>query len=136
MSIDRICKSTYLHKPHNYRHTDKGCDWIVTGLWIYVRDYADAKIGCVPVACHLLCSYMPRELPGRGTKGAGIPRDLPGRLSLPLPPLSFAFYHLSYHSLPSTSPFPTPKPSHEQSLVLWWQILGCETETPRIFRAA
>ncbi len=28
----------------------------------YVRDYADAKIGCVPVACHLLSSYKPREL--------------------------------------------------------------------------
>ncbi len=30
---------------------------------IYVRDYADAKIGCVPEACHLLCYHLPRELP-------------------------------------------------------------------------
>ncbi len=34
---------------------------------IYVKDYADAKFGCVPVACHFLCHYMPRDLPGRGS---------------------------------------------------------------------
>ncbi len=28
---------------------------ISTQIAIYVRDYTDAKIGCVPVACHLLC---------------------------------------------------------------------------------
>ncbi len=39
-----------------------------------VKDYADAKFGCVPVECHLLCHYRPRELAGRGTKGPGIPR--------------------------------------------------------------
>ena len=31
-----------------------------------VKDYADAKFGWVPVACHLLCHYRPRELHGRG----------------------------------------------------------------------
>ena len=35
-------------------------------LPIYVKDYADTKFGCVPVAFHLLCYYRPRELPGRG----------------------------------------------------------------------
>ena len=25
---------------------------------LMVRDYGDTKIGCVPVACHLLCKYM------------------------------------------------------------------------------
>ncbi len=45
-------------------------NWWDIGLWrllIYVRDYVDAKIGCVPVAYYLLCNCMPRELPGRGT---------------------------------------------------------------------
>ena len=34
---------------------------------IYVKDYADAKFGCVPVAQPKICHYRPRELPGRGT---------------------------------------------------------------------
>ncbi len=46
---------------------------------IYVKDYADAKFGCVPVAQPKTCHCRPRELPGRGTKGPGIPRDLPGK---------------------------------------------------------
>ncbi len=40
---------------------------------IYVKDYADAKIECVPVAFHFLCHFRPRELPGRGTKGLPCP---------------------------------------------------------------
>ncbi len=44
---------------------------------MYTFHYGDAKIGCFSVACHLLCNYMPRDLPGRGTKGPGMPRDLP-----------------------------------------------------------
>ena len=32
---------------------------------IYVKDYADAKFGCVPVAFHFLWHYRPRELSGR-----------------------------------------------------------------------
>ncbi len=39
---------------------------------IYVKDYADAKFGCVPVDFHFLCHYRPRELPGRGTKGLAL----------------------------------------------------------------
>ncbi len=35
---------------------------------IYVKDYADAKFGCVPVAQPKTCHCGPRELPGRGTK--------------------------------------------------------------------
>ncbi len=31
---------------------------------IYVKDYADAKFGCVPVAQPKTCHYRPRELPG------------------------------------------------------------------------
>ncbi len=34
---------------------------------IYVKDYADAKFGCVPVAQPKTCHCGPRELPGRGT---------------------------------------------------------------------
>ena len=48
-------------------------------MLIYVKDYADAKFGCVPVAQPKTCHYRPRELPGRDTKGPGIPRDLPGK---------------------------------------------------------
>ncbi len=44
---------------------------------IYVKDYADAKFGCLPVVQTKTCHYRPRELPGMGTKGPGIPRDLP-----------------------------------------------------------
>ncbi len=47
-------------------------------------------VGCVPVACHLLCNFMGRELHGMGAKV------------------------VSFH-------------------VLWWQVFGCTTETPRIF---
>ncbi len=36
---------------------------------MYVKDYADAKFGCVPVAQPKTGHYRPRELPGRGTKG-------------------------------------------------------------------
>ncbi len=43
---------------------------------IYIRDFSNAKIGCVPVAFLLLCNYMPSELPGMGTKGYGMPRDI------------------------------------------------------------
>ncbi len=50
---------------------------------IHVRDYADAKIGCVRAAFHLLCNYMPRELPGSGTKGPWMPTDLSGRVKRP-----------------------------------------------------
>ena len=52
---------------------------------IYVKDYADAKFGCVPVAQPKTCHYRPRELPGRSTKGPGIPRDLPGMGTYTLP---------------------------------------------------
>ena len=31
---------------------------------IYVKDYADVKFGCVPVAQPKTCHYRPRELPG------------------------------------------------------------------------
>ncbi len=41
---------------------------------IYVKDYADAKFGCVSVAKPKTCHYRPRELPGRDTKGPGTPR--------------------------------------------------------------
>ncbi len=51
----------------------------MAGVKIYVKDYADAKFGCFPVAQPNTCHYRPRELPGRGTKGPGIPRDLPGK---------------------------------------------------------
>ncbi len=42
---------------------------ILRGKLLYVKDYADAKFGCVPMAFHFLCHYRARELPGRGTKG-------------------------------------------------------------------
>ena len=53
-------------------------NWLLSGF-LHVKDYADTKFGCVPVACHLLCPYRPRELPGRSIKGLGIPRELPGK---------------------------------------------------------
>ncbi len=59
--------------PLNNRHRIQG------QRSIYVKDYADAKFGCVPVAQPKTCHYRPRELPGRGTKGPGIPRHLPGK---------------------------------------------------------
>ena len=43
--------------------------WILSAVRIYVKDYADVKFGCVPVAQPKTCHYRPRELPGRGTKG-------------------------------------------------------------------
>ncbi len=33
-------------------------------ILINVKDYVDAKFGCVPLAFHFLCHYKPRELPG------------------------------------------------------------------------
>ena len=71
--------------------------------------------GCVQVAFHLLCNYMPRELPGMG--------GVPEKHGLPFPAFCL--------------PFQPPKASHAHSPVLWWQVLGCTTKTPsRIFRFA
>ncbi len=46
--------------------------WFGTTLTlVYVRYMSEImrtqKLG-VPVACHVLCNYMPMELPGKGTK--------------------------------------------------------------------
>ncbi len=32
----------------------------------YIRDYEDTIFWCVPMACHLLCNSMPRELSREG----------------------------------------------------------------------
>ncbi len=68
------------------------------------------KNGCVPVACHRLCNYIPREQHGKGTKRSGCPK---------------LFCLLSLHFL-------LPK-RLIQSPLLWWQVLYCATDIPRIF---
>ena len=58
--VMQTCRPPQKYSPPSGKtYTIFECTLILSELnfWIYVRDYADAKIGCVPVACHLLCNY-------------------------------------------------------------------------------
>ena len=52
-----------INQDHTYTQLSK--------IGLYVKDYADAKFECVPVAQPKTCHYRPREVHGRGTKGPG-----------------------------------------------------------------
>ena len=61
---DPVDKRVILDDKKNYWVLTLGASTYRALLPIYVKDYADVKIGCVPVACHLPCHYRPRELSG------------------------------------------------------------------------
>ena len=71
-----------------------GASFGLVNFLIYVKDYADAKFGCVPVAQPKTCHYRPRELPGRGT---------PQSLSYTLPCTVVASFGLRHWDTPRLS---------------------------------
>ncbi len=62
-SFGRVHISHVLGITHKHHGMDRDCCIFRQEVQrIYVRYYADAKNGFVPVAFHLLCNYIPREL--------------------------------------------------------------------------